>query len=181
MHTPASSSQFISDIKCGVENDKLQKSGKLQGDDITMLWNCDGVPAFESNTFQIWPIQCQVIELNPKDRQRNIYVPCLWFGHSKPNMFSFLTVFVDQLKTLEDKGITWRDRNNVEHISKVHAIVCSADSVARPMLRNAKQFNGTYGCDMLVVEIIVVQPLNHSSAQRQNTSSMLWLKQQVNL
>lgn len=109
-------------VQCGVENDKLQKSGKLQGDDITMLWNCDRVPAFESNTFQIWPIQCQVIELSPKDGQRNICVPCLWFGHSKPNMFSLLTVFVDQLKTLEDKGITWRDRNNVEHISKVHSM-----------------------------------------------------------
>ena len=146
--TPVSSS--VSDISSGAQYQKLMQTGALQGDDISLLWNSDGIPAFESNTFQIWPIQCQIIELNPKDRRTNICVPCLWFGHSKPNMLSFLTAFVDQLKTLEDHGITWRDHNNVEHITKVHALVCSADSVARPMLRNSKQFNGNYGCDFCV-------------------------------
>lgn len=29
----------------------------------------------------------------------------------------------------------------------MHALICSSDSVARPQIRNTKQFNGTYGCD----------------------------------
>ena len=29
---------------------------------------------------------------------------------------------------------------------KIHAILCSVDSVARPMIQNHKQFNGKYGC-----------------------------------
>ncbi|CAM4552754.1 unnamed protein product [Leuciscus chuanchicus] len=52
-----------------------------------------------------------------------------------------------KLKELEQVGIKWRDSENVEHTAKVHCLLCSSDSVARPLLRNTKQFNGKYGCD----------------------------------
>lgn len=60
-------------------------------------------------------------------------------------MITFLTAFVAELKELEQTGIKWME--NVEHTSKVHLLLCSSDSVARPLLRNTKQFNGKYGCD----------------------------------
>lgn len=47
----------------------------------------------------------------------------------------------------EQNGIKWTDTQNQQHSSKVHALICSSDSVARPQIRNAKQFNGEYGCD----------------------------------
>lgn len=120
------------------------QSGQIGADDILVLWNCDGIPVFNSNNFQIWPIQCQVIELSLKDHQANICIPCLWFGKSKPNMITFLTA---ELKELEQTGIKWIDSESVEHTSKVHLLLCSSDSVACPLLRNTKQFNGKYGCD----------------------------------
>ena len=40
-------------------------------------------------------------------------------------------------------GITWGNGTT----TKVHALICSSDSIARPLLRNTKQFNGIYGCD----------------------------------
>ncbi|XP_077061893.1 uncharacterized protein LOC143714556 [Siphateles boraxobius] len=138
---------IVSDIQCGAEYEKLKQSGRVGADDISIIWNCDGIPVFNSNNIQIWPIQCQIIELLPKDRQANICIPCLWFGNSKPNMVTFLTAFVSQLKELEENGIKWRDSENIEHSSKVHSLICSSDSVARPLLRNTKQFNGKYGCD----------------------------------
>ncbi|KAK0141862.1 hypothetical protein N1851_020460 [Merluccius polli] len=137
----------ISDIQCGAEYEKLKQSGQIGADDISLMWNCDGIPVFNSNNFQIWPIQCQIIELSPKDRQANICIPCLWFGKSKPNMITFLTAFVAEFKELEQTGIKWMDSENVEHTSKVNLLLCSSDSVARPLLRNTKQFNGKYGCD----------------------------------
>lgn len=100
-----------------------------------------GPDDIKSNNVQIWPIQCQIIELSPSDRERNICVPCLWVGNSKPNMITFLTAFVSQLKELQQIGIKWRDSENVEHTSKVHSLLCSS------ILRNTKQFNGKYGCD----------------------------------
>jgi len=138
---------IVSDIQCGEEYQKIKQSGQMGPDDISILWNCDGIPVFKSNNEQIWPIQCQIIELSPSDREQNICVPCLWVGNSKPNMMTFLTAFVSQLKELQQIGITWRDSENIEHTSKVHSLLCSSDSIARPLLRNTKQFNGKYGCD----------------------------------
>ncbi len=62
-------------------------------------------------------------------------------------MSVLLTPFVNELCSLEREGLIWKDSKNVEHISKVYALICSSDSVARPLLRNTKQFNGQYGCD----------------------------------
>lgn len=138
---------ILSDIQCGAEYQKMKQSGQLGADDLSILWNCDGIPVFKSNNVQIWPIQCQIIELSPKDRQSNICVPCLWLGNTKPNMVTFLTAFVAQLKELEQVGIKWRDSKNTERTSKIHSLLCSADSVARPLLKNTKQFNGKFGCD----------------------------------
>ena len=84
----------ISDIQCGEEYQKLKESGELGEDDITLIWNCDGIPVFRSSKYQIWPIQCQVIELEPKERKANICLPCLWFGEKKQNFLTFLKPFV---------------------------------------------------------------------------------------
>lgn len=62
-------------------------------------------------------------------------------------MMTFLTAFAAQLNELQHIGIKWRDSENVEHTSKVHSLLCSSDSIARPLLRNTKQFNRKYGCD----------------------------------
>ena len=60
---------------------------------------------------------------------------------------TFLKPFVNELQILEQNGIKWKDSENVQHVSKVYALICSSDSIARPLLRNTKQFNGFYGCD----------------------------------
>lgn len=71
----------------------------------------------------------------------------LWFGPTKPSMFTLLTPFVKEASLLETEGISWQDRLGHCHVSKVFVLICSSDSVARPLLRNTKQFNGFYGCD----------------------------------
>ncbi|KAK9976617.1 hypothetical protein ABG768_021822 [Culter alburnus] len=138
-----SEKDVLNDIQCGAEYIKCQ----LGEYDISLLWNYDGIPVFKSSKYQVWPIQCQVIELQPKDRKNNICVPCIWFGERKPIMSVLLTPFVNELCSLERDGLIWKNSRNVEQISKVYALICSSDSVARPLLRNSKQFNGQYGCD----------------------------------
>lgn len=44
---------ILSDIQCGAEYQKLKQSGQLGPDDLTILWNCDGIPVFKSNNVQI--------------------------------------------------------------------------------------------------------------------------------
>ncbi|XP_056604162.1 uncharacterized protein LOC130420694 [Triplophysa dalaica] len=142
-----STNGIINDINSGMEYEKLIRAGKIDKEDVSLLWNCDGIPVFKSSKSQLWPIQCQIIELDPKERKNNICIPCIWFGEKKPNMATLLTPFVDELQELEQTGIKWTDTQNEQHSSKVHALICSSDSVARPQIRNTKQFNGIYGCD----------------------------------
>lgn len=72
---------------------------------------------------------------------------CLWFGSSKPSMHTFLKPFVEQCRRLQSDGFMWYDCiSKCVRATKVFAIVCSCDSVARALLQNIKQFNGKYGC-----------------------------------
>ena len=137
----------LSDIESGQEYQKLCVTGVLAKDDLSLIWNCDGAPVFKSSKCSIWPIQCQVIELKPEVRKKHILVSALWFGPGKPSVFSLLTPFVKEASLLEKEGVKWKDVQGNDHISKVFVLIASCDSVARPMLRNTKQFNGHYGCD----------------------------------
>lgn len=138
---------ILSDIQSGEEYKKLLDSGVLGKDDLTLIWNCDGAPVFKSSKCSIWPIQCQVTELPPDLRKKNIMISALWFGPGKPSMFTLLTPFVKEASLLETKGVEWKDLQGNHHVSKAFVLICSSDSVARPLLRNTKQFNGFYGCD----------------------------------
>lgn len=117
----------------------LCDSGVLGKDDFTLIWNFVGAPVFKSSKCSIWPIQCQVIELEPELRKSHILMSALWFGPSKPSMLTLLTPFVKEALSLETEGIDWQDTQGNRHVSKVFVVVCSSDSMARPMLRNTKQ------------------------------------------
>lgn len=73
----------LSDIQYGEEYQKLCDSGVLGKDDITLIWNCDAAPVFKSSKCSIWPIQCQVIELEPEVR-KNILSSALQFHVNHP-------------------------------------------------------------------------------------------------
>ncbi|XP_038150334.1 uncharacterized protein LOC119789497 isoform X2 [Cyprinodon tularosa] len=141
------SSGVLTDIQSGEEYQKLVANEVLGKDDLTLIWNCDGAPVFKSSKCSIWPIQSQIIELEPEERKRHILMSALWFGPAKPSMITLLTPFVEEAAKLEADGIAWQDRKGHSHVSKVFVLICSSDSVARPLLRNTKQFNGFYGCD----------------------------------
>lgn len=127
---------MICDIQCGAEYQKLRQSGEMGGDDsyLELWWNSS-----------FWLIQCQTIELLPKDHQANICMPHLWFGATKTNMTTFLIWFVTELKDLEKNKLNGKTLKT--KCTLVKCTLWSAPSVARPLLRNSKQLNGKYGCD----------------------------------
>ncbi|MEQ2306551.1 hypothetical protein AMECASPLE_009411, partial [Ameca splendens] len=127
---------LLTDIQSGGEYQKLCDNGVLGKDDLTLIWNCDCATVFKSSKCSIWPIQCQVIELEPEIRKRHILISALWFGPAKPSIITLLKPFVKEASLLETEGI-----------SKVFVLICSSDSVARPLFRNTNQSNGFYGCD----------------------------------
>ena len=136
----------IEDIYDG-EMYKQISDGKLMADPnaLSVSFNCDGVPVFKSSNFSIWPLQGILNELPMKERRENVFLIGLWFGSVKPVMSTFLVPFTREMKQLASSGMRWLREGTLVK-STVYASVCSADSVARCILQNIKQFNGLYGC-----------------------------------
>ena len=120
--------------------------------DISLTWNTDGIPIFKSSNYAIWPLQASVNELHPHLRHKNILLLGLWFGQ-KPNMNVFLVPFVEECSKLETEGFLYGSEFQRR---KVFAFPLSADSPARAIVRNVKQFNGQFGCDWCEFEGVPV-------------------------
>jgi len=137
--------QIITDIYDG-ELYKDAMSGAAPSD-ISLTFNCDGVPVFKSSSCAIWPILCTVNELPPKLRKQHVLLVSLWFGSDKPKMNVYFQPFVNEIEQLSKVGFLWVNPNNQELIrTKVKVLVGVCDTVARPLLQNFKQFNGLHGC-----------------------------------
>lgn len=139
-------SELDSDVVTGKTYCSLREANVFAEHDITIQFNVDGVQLFNSSTTSMWPIQVAINELSYTDRRDNILLCGVWYGKSKPKMETFLKFFVDELIDLHQVGITRIDPEGREISIKVHAIVCSVDSVARPLLQNIHQYNGEFGC-----------------------------------
>ncbi|XP_070392858.1 uncharacterized protein [Dermacentor albipictus] len=114
--------------------------------DISVSWNTDGVPLFESSKFSIWPLQLQVNELPFKYRVKRVLLAGLWFGEQKPDMNCFLKPFVDELNRLSSEGLSWTNPDGLSKRTRVFPGPCVVDTVARAMIMNMTQFNGAHGC-----------------------------------
>ncbi|XP_059203360.1 uncharacterized protein LOC131982778 isoform X2 [Centropristis striata] len=136
----------IKDVMDGKMYQNLLKQGTLAADDLTLVWNCDGVPIYDPD-MSIWPLQFTINELPYTQRKENVIVAGLWFGPKKPEMNTFLKPFIDECRDLAQNPFQWNDSNGKIHSSKVFSLVCSSDAEARPLLRNCRKFNGKYGCD----------------------------------
>lgn len=118
----------------------------LRADDVTLTFNTDGVPLFESSQCSIWPLLATVNELPFKDRTQRVLLAGLWFGQKKPAMNTFFLPFVLTMNELSTKGVVWTDSTGENKTTRVFPGPCSVDSVARADVMCMTQFNGAYGC-----------------------------------
>lgn len=135
------------DVVNGKVYKRLRNTGVISDDDITLQWNTDGVSPFKSSKASFWPIQACINELPFHIRKENMLLCALYYGKQKPYVNSFLKPFVSELKDLHTEGIDCliAGRDTPQNV-KVHILLSSVDSVARPMLQGINQFNGRYGC-----------------------------------
>ena len=150
------SSKTVNDVTTSALYKELIVKHGHNPNDVSLTWNTDGIPIFKSSNFSIWPLQAFVNELPPHLRGKNILLVGLWFGQ-KPVMNTFLKPFVEECRKLESSGFTF---GNEVLPRKVFALLLSADSPARAIVRNAKQFNGQYGCDWCEFEGVPVPNSN---------------------
>ncbi|KAK3917283.1 Halomucin [Frankliniella fusca] len=137
------------DSESDVVNGRFYREGLLErgfvrrNHSLTLQLNTDGVQVFETSQIQMWPILVQINELPYKERKENTILCGLWHG-SKPNMNTFLTPFVEELRSLHNDGFQLPGGEPI--LFKVHVILCTVDSAARPTMQGLKQFSGYYGC-----------------------------------
>lgn len=144
--------------ECALQSEEYGINGVRKGEmyqtlpnfttnDISLLWNCDGIPMFKSSSFSLWPIRCVINELQPNVRFKNIILAGVWFGRGKPDMSTYLKQFVDDILKINSHGVQWmHPLTKTTVVSKVFPIICSCDAVARCVLQGIHQFNGAYGC-----------------------------------
>ena len=94
-------------------------------------------------TIPYGPYKPSINELPPHLRASNLLLMGLWFGE-KPYMNTFLKPFVMECSKLENEGFLFGSKSVPR---KVVPLLFCGDAPARAMVRNAKQFNGKYGCD----------------------------------
>jgi hypothetical protein len=88
--------ETLKDITDGMK----YRSMRLNGNDLSCSFNTDGVPAFKSSKFSIWPILISLNELPYNVRYRNVVIAALWVGDIKPNFSAFFPPFVNMCKRL---------------------------------------------------------------------------------
>lgn len=88
-----------------------------------------------------WPVLVCLNELPLHLRRKHLVMASVWLGKEKPIMNEYLKPFVRECIELERNGISLKI-NGVDKTIKVIPLMCVSDSIARPALRNATQFNG---------------------------------------
>ena len=111
---------------------------------ISFLWNTDGIPVFKSTKSSLWPMLYTINELPFHDRVRreNILISGLWCGDCHPNMLSFLSPQMETLNHLKVKGV----RINEDICIRAMVLCGSCDLPAKASVLNFQPFNAFYGC-----------------------------------
>lgn len=124
----------------------LKQRRHISPEDITLQWNTDGVKIFKSSKVQLWSIQVMINKLPFNLRRENVILCGLWYDPKKPLINTFLKPFIDKLIEFHKIGFEYMvPGQSIPVRIKVHALIASVDSQARPLLQRITQYNGVSG------------------------------------
>lgn len=137
----------VEDIYDGELYKKLWKNFLSCPDNVSFLFNCDGVPVFKSSKVSIWPLYLVINELSYSKRManENMVFAGLWFGEKKPAMWTFLKPHSRSFAALEN-GVYIESPERGNFLCKGIVLACTCDLPARCLLCNGMQYNGENGC-----------------------------------
>ncbi|KAH9364827.1 hypothetical protein HPB48_011157 [Haemaphysalis longicornis] len=142
-------SGVYSDITDGDLYRSVRNQLSMAWSDLTLTFNTDGAPVFESSKFSIWPVQFFVNELPVPARWNHVTISALWSSKLHPPMNVLITQFVDEVKNM---GVLSWSHAGTAVASTVHAVLACVDSPARASVLNSKQYNGYFGCSWYLQE-----------------------------
>ncbi|XP_069109923.1 uncharacterized protein [Argopecten irradians] len=143
-----SGSSNLTDILDGHEYRKLMKTGFLkESNNLTAIFNTDGVNLYSSSKTELWPIYLALNELSPPKRfsRENILLVGMWQGKGKPPFHEYFKIFSDYMNTLYTSGVEV-SIDNVKILVKLKIVCGVMDLPAKAELLNMSYFNGQYPC-----------------------------------
>lgn len=103
---------------------------------LSLKINIDGMSPYKNSTKELWPILFSVKEMKCIDP---LYA-AIYFGDGKPPLIPFLTPFVEELKSLINKG--FKINGNLIEIT-IDCFIC--DTPARAFIKGTAYSNSEYG------------------------------------
>ena len=138
----------IEDVYDGRLYRSLVSKGILNsGNNISFIFNTDGVPVFKSSKVFIWPLYLVINKLphNKRFAKENLLFAGMWFGEKKPAMWTFLKPFHKSLSELE-QGVNFTV-NGIGNVTCQGVLLGgTCDLPARCLVCNAIQYNGASSC-----------------------------------
>jgi len=104
--------------------------------------NIDGAQSFKMSKFGFWPFMGIINEAKYKLRRSFVVLISLWYGNKKPPANGFLDHGLNELNKIQNTGFTVKNEK-----FKLRVLIVTSDTVARPIMRCSRQYNGKYGCD----------------------------------
>ncbi|KAF0703757.1 Uncharacterized protein FWK35_00038704, partial [Aphis craccivora] len=107
---------------------------------IRLLFNIDGLPLYNSSSYQFWPILGLILH---NDYESNPFIVAVFSGDSKPqNVNNYLKDFVQETITLIQNGLVIGQRH-----FKIEIVGFSCDTPARSYIKKCKGHGGFYACE----------------------------------
>ena len=140
---------YLGDIVDGEQYRKLCRSGQFLHDsnNISVIFNTDGVPLYSSSGVKLWPIFIAVNELSPSERfsRDNVILAGIWQGKGNPPFLNYMCSFGEEMVRLYNDGfyITIGGQRINVHVG---LLLGTFDLQAKAYVLNMTMFNGQYGC-----------------------------------
>ncbi len=146
-HSP----EHLGDIVDGLYYRSLCQPGHFlhENDNISVLFNTDGVPLYSSSNVKLWPIFLAINELPPAARfaRENMVLAAIWQGKDKPPFSLYMSAFGELMCGLHDEGfcinLSSVDRKPVVKVAVIAAVM---DLQAKAYVLNMTMHNGHFGC-----------------------------------
>ncbi|XP_062604037.1 uncharacterized protein LOC134265829 isoform X2 [Saccostrea cucullata] len=138
---------LLTDISDGQGYRKLMQDGYLDSNNLTAIFNTDGVNLYSSSKIELWPIFLAINELSPPKRfsRENILLAGMWQGKGKPPFQEYFKVFSEFMNALYVDGVDVCISNKNYSI-KLKIVCGTMDLPAKAELLNMSYFNGPYPC-----------------------------------
>ena len=114
---------------------------------LSLAFNTDGVPLYNSSSVSIWPVYLVINELPAATRfsQKNMLIWGLWQSTGKPKFQTFLQRFIEDLRELKDEGVAI-SLDGQDVTIKAELTVGTMDLQAKAYVMEMTQHNGQFGC-----------------------------------